>query len=387
MKILQVSSDVPNSLVFRGSIGGGEDYVSNLCATLANHGHEVTLMLPKPPRESSPRRCSNLQFMFMNSLGSPSRFFGRNPLPLNFLQMSAIKNYDIIHVHHISTFLNLYASVAAKFQQKKVIVTDHGGGGLPFPSRMMMRFFDATAAVSNFSLKRLSRLSPSKKHFVVYCGVDLKVLKRENVSRMMEFKQKLNLEGYFTCLFLGRIMRHKGLEIIIRALAYLPKQTKIVFVGPYYDYQYLQYLRTIIAQLSLSERVIFAGAVTPEEKQCILSMCDVLVCPSVYRDVFGGFHPFSELFGIAKLEAMGSKKPVIVSNTGGLPEGIIDGYNGYVFSSGCVEELGRKMFLLYSDPHLRRRIAEAGYRTVEAEFTWDHVTKRVLSCYEHMQKR
>lgn len=389
MKILQVSSMIPNSLVLSGRKGGGEDFVSNLCTKLADQGHEVTLLLPKFYGNQTSLIChQNLKPLFIRSIRLPVASFEGNSLPLDFLKMKTTRKYDIVHVHNICTFLSLYAAMTSKFSAKtKLVVTDHGGGvHLLFPPKMMMRLFDASANVSNFSLNYLSGLSPSKKHFAVYCGVNLSVLGGDSVASLIKLKQRLNLEGYFVCLYIGRIMRHKGLEIAVRALKHLPDTIKIVFVGPFYDLEYLNYLRTLIVQTNVSERVLFTGDVSAQEKNNLLSICDVLVCPSVYKDVFGGLHPMSELFGIAKLEGMGSKKPVVVSDVGGLPEGIVDGYNGYIFRSGCSEELVEKLLLLYSDSVLQKRIGELGYKTVKEKFTWDHVANRVISCYTEIQK-
>jgi len=70
----------------------------------------------------------------------------------------------------------------------------------------------------------------------------------------------------------------------------------------------------------------------------LLSIADLFLLPSE-----------TESFGLAALEAMASKVPVISSNTGGLPEVNVDGFSGYLCPVGDVEMMSEKALHIFHD--------------------------------------
>ena len=104
-------------------------------------------------------------------------------------------------------------------------------------------------------------------------------------------------------LFFGRICPKKGVHLLLEALAVLKDQSAmLVLVGPV-DEGYQETLDAIISKHQLGERVLFAGMVTGRARVAVLADCDLFVLPS-----------FQENFGVAVVEAMASKCPVIVSS-------------------------------------------------------------------------
>jgi glycosyltransferase involved in cell wall biosynthesis len=71
-------------------------------------------------------------------------------------------------------------------------------------------------------------------------------------------------------------------------------------------------------------------------------------------------------------EAMASRKPIIASDTDGVPELIKDGYNGLLFKNGDVDALERQLRRLLSDHRLADELAENGFRYVQ-----DQLSERV----------
>ncbi|MBE7557769.1 glycosyltransferase family 4 protein [bacterium] len=92
---------------------------------------------------------------------------------------------------------------------------------------------------------------------------------------------------------------------------------------------------------------------------------DVCVVPSVWQ----------EPFGIVALEAMASGRPLICTRVGGLGSIPIHGESGLVVPPADAAALESALWALYSDPALRRRLAEAGRRRVEEHFTWDRIVE------------
>jgi glycosyltransferase involved in cell wall biosynthesis len=116
-------------------------------------------------------------------------------------------------------------------------------------------------------------------------------------------------------------------------------------------------LKNAVARLGLENRVVLLGEI--EDIRPLLERIDVFVLPSI-----------TETFSNAALEAMSMEKPVILSRTGGLPEMVTDGIDGYLYHQGDVGQLATLIGNIAKDPNLARRIGEAARVTVLTRFTF-----------------
>ena len=93
--------------------------------------------------------------------------------------------------------------------------------------------------------------------------------------------------------------------------------------------------------------------------------------PDLYRLVDVVVYPSSteEPFGLAMLEAMSSGKPIIVTESGGMPEIIKDDVNGYVVPKRNHEALAECIIHLLSDEKFRKGLGGAGRKQVEDMYT------------------
>jgi N-acetyl-alpha-D-glucosaminyl L-malate synthase BshA len=90
-------------------------------------------------------------------------------------------------------------------------------------------------------------------------------------------------------------------------------------------------------ELGITEKVVFFGRSNEIDK--ILCFSDLFLLPSE-----------TESFGLAALEAMASGVPVISSNTGGIPEGNVNGITGFLSDVGDVEDMSKNAIHILSDP-------------------------------------
>jgi len=138
-------------------------------------------------------------------------------------------------------------------------------------------------------------------------------------------------------LYIGRLSPEKGVEIALRAfpkvLQRVP-EAKLVIAG---SGPILETLRRRAEELSISDRVDFAGWV--EKPETTYSGADVVIIPSICQDAF----PW------AALEAMSRGRPVIAGEVGGLPEIIEPGRNGYLFPLGDSAALADRIVALLTD--------------------------------------
>jgi N-acetyl-alpha-D-glucosaminyl L-malate synthase BshA len=108
----------------------------------------------------------------------------------------------------------------------------------------------------------------------------------------------------------------------------------------------------------------------------LLSIADLFLLPSA-----------QESFGLAALEAMGCKVPVVASRVGGLHEVIDHGTSGFLHAPDDFDGMARSGIMLLTDPELHGRVAAEGRKTVRERFCRDLVVPRYESFYEKILRR
>lgn len=121
----------------------------------------------------------------------------------------------------------------------------------------------------------------------------------------------------------------------------------------------------------LRDRVFFLGNVPNLEE--IVGASDLFLLPSV-----------AESFGMAALEAMASEVPVIATRSGGLPEVVTDGENGYLLPVGDVDGMAARAIEILSDEALQRRMGRNGREVAETAFNVDKIVPRYREFYERV---
>ena len=117
---------------------------------------------------------------------------------------------------------------------------------------------------------------------------------------------------------------------------------------------------------SLKNRVIFVGKTNEVDK--ILCSSDLFLLPSE-----------KESFGLAALEAMALKVPVVSSNIGGLPELNINGNSGYTSDIGDIESMASNAIRILSDKSLKKK-----YRSQAFENAKKYDIKKIIPLYEEI---
>ncbi|MFQ5909811.1 MAG: glycosyltransferase family 4 protein, partial [Thermoplasmata archaeon] len=130
-------------------------------------------------------------------------------------------------------------------------------------------------------------------------------------------------------------------------------------------------LFSILAKrLGIARNVRFLEQMNDEQLPSLYSLCDIFVLPSRM-----------EGWGLAIMEAMAMRKPVVATRVGGIPELVKDGRTGYLADLGDVLGLSEAIRKLTENPSLREKMGREGRRYVR-EFTWERAAKRTLELYE-----
>jgi len=202
---------------------------------------------------------------------------------------------------------------------------------------------------------------PIEKIKLIWYGIDVARFSRVNKKQRSE-RIRFTFIGYFGA--------HKGIDVILDALALIPCPDSIVVnlvgAGELNDY-----LHQRVSALGLSDVIKFWGKVDNTRIEDVFSETDVLILPSVWP----------ENQPVTITEAMASRTPVIASAIGGIPELVIDGYNGYLFRPGSAEELAEKISGFVIHPDRIRIFGENGYQQIRDK-SFEVQVEKICRIYE-----
>jgi len=241
----------------------------------------------------------------------------------------------------------------------------------------------AVVAVSRYQRERIADLVPAMKGriAVIYDFVDTEHFRSLKAD---ELRSSLAGDAELVGIFVGRLTPHKGLHILLKALARLPqsarRKIKLVIVGPRApgfdiaespDGIYVRYLNYIIALHDLKNNIVFTGAVTEEELPRYYSAADILIHPSLV-----------EAFGLTLIEAMACGKPVLAFNIPPLNE-IVNQEVGILINPS-VGDLAKALEVLVYDGTTLRRLAQKARLYVEQRFSTNNITEKYISLYKRV---
>ncbi|CAO3363115.1 glycosyltransferase family 4 protein [Azospirillum melinis] len=169
-----------------------------------------------------------------------------------------------------------------------------------------------------------------------------------------------NAGDRLSLLFVGRVVRQKGLDVLFEALASLPATTRsrigLTIVG---DGPARPELEAQAARLALSERIVFRGWLGRDELPAAYRAADAFVFPS--RD---------EGMPNVVLEAMAAGLPVVATRIAGNRDLVVEEETGLMLDADDTPALAAALARLAEDPALRRRLGEGGRRRVVEHFSW-----------------
>ncbi|MGN6616913.1 MAG: glycosyltransferase [Ilyomonas sp.] len=171
---------------------------------------------------------------------------------------------------------------------------------------------------------------------------------------------------YKYLLFFGQIKRVKGLDVLLKAIPYLPSDYKIIVAGrPQKDD--IGYYQALIKEFAIEERVQqVIRFITDAERNFLFEKCDALILP--YRKIFQS--------GVLLL-AMSYQLPVVVSNLPANREIICDGENGMIFTDGDAPDLAKKVMLLFENNTIER-VRKSAYQTVAEHYSWSEIADQYI---------
>ena len=291
-------------------------------------------------------------------------------------------NYDIVHSHSPFTI----GTTGARWARRNgtpVVFTFHTLYHrylhyVPAPSawtrsyivwwvRQYCRLCDHIIAPSRVVAQVVSHLAPDIPRSVVPTGVDVARFSSGNRSELRE-QLKIN-NDQVVLLYVGRLVREKNLEFLLRSTAPLLRQSStrsiliLVGGGPALDF-----LRELSHDLGIADKVVFTGFVPPEKTPDYYAASDVFV-----------FASRTETQGVSIAEALAASLPCVVVGAMGAAEAVTNGVNGIV-APPHENAFREAVSQLLSDSQLRASMSQKA-RELSSSLSQSHSVDALLELY------
>jgi glycosyltransferase involved in cell wall biosynthesis len=207
-----------------------------------------------------------------------------------------------------------------------------------------------------------------KKIQVIYNGVSPKYEKLE-INFIEKHKEK------FIILFVGRLNKIKGVDILINAIKILDNSGNLILfiVGDGID---SEYFKKKINQSNLEEIIELTGRLSQQILFNLFQYSNLLVVPSLYHESSPN----------VILEAMSFGIPVIAFNVGGIPELIDDNLTGILIKKFNSKELAKKINYLYTHEKIRKNLSKNAREKALKTFSWRKRAEKFINSYKNLTK-
>ena len=297
-------------------------------------------------------------------------------------------NINIVHARSRAPAWSCF--FATKITGRKFVTTFHGTYNFKNPIKKfynsVMLKSDLIIAGSNFIFSHINEnyfkyLNSEKKFLVIFRGINTDYFDSSTILDSDEDKLLKKWEikrGKKIILMPGRLTEWKGQELFIESINLVNKELGheafyAVILGSDQGRKiYKKKLMRLIEQYRLTNQVRFVDAC--KKMPIAYKISNIIISSSIEP----------EAFGRVAVEAQSMEKPIIASNIGGSNETIIDNKTGFLFQSGKIESLSKKIIeVLQLDETTLRSMGIEGRKNVVKKF---NIEKMCFSTYSEYKK-
>lgn len=272
------------------------------------------------------------------------------------------------HLHnHFANSAATVGLIAAHYLNTPWSFTLHGISETDYPAGMLLREklerADFVACASYFMRAQAMRVVDFKhwdKMHIVRCGVDISRMPAElhpAEDRGRSLKEQSQFTSTVRIITVGRLSAEKGYFGLLEVLARLNAQgasfsATIVGDGPSSDA-----IHAKTKSLGLGRLVRFTGALSESETLLEIQQSDIMVLPSLMEGL-----------PVVLIEALAMRKAVVASQVAGIPELILEGVTGLLFTPSNWDDLEQQLSRLLDNSHFRKKLGDEGYKRVRDGF-------------------
>ncbi|MEI5984560.1 UNVERIFIED_CONTAM: bshA [Trichonephila clavipes] len=362
------------------TFGGSGVVATELGKALANNGHQVHFITYSQPARLD-FFSENLYYHEVAINQYPLFDFPpyETALASKLVDVVRFENLDLLHVHYAIP----HASVA--FLAKQILATY----GINIPVVTTLHGTDITLVGKDKSFSPVVTFSINKSDGVTTVSDSLKeqTLSYFDISNHIEvipnfidlhrfhnknhehFKKAIAPNHERIIVHTSNFRKVKRVDDVVKIFHKIIQEvpSKLLMVG---DGPERRNAEEQARELGITDCIRFLGKQDAIEE--ILSIADLFIMPSG-----------SESFGLAALEAMACKVPVISSNTGGLPELNVQGFSGYLSDVGDVDDMAKNAIHILKDCEVLNQFKENAL-TRAKEFELSKIVPRYEKFYEEV---
>jgi glycosyltransferase involved in cell wall biosynthesis len=384
MKTLQMIPAFYPALAYGGTV----NVAYNISKELAKRGHEVTVYtsdtLDKDSRQKENFAVINdIKVYYFKNISNRLAWarFVLNTGVISALRKN-INDFDIIHLHGFRNFQNIFCYYYAKKHNIPYVMQAHGD--LPYANQKVLikkaidsiigyrLLHDASKviALNKTEADQYKKMGVSENKIeIVSNGIDL--LEYKCLPEKGHFRNKHHIHNNEKIiLYLGRIHKTKGIDMLVEAYSDLVKdlkESRLVIVGP--DDGHLSELKKQTDELGIEDKVLFTGPLFNRDKLTAYVDADVFVTPK-----FSGLP-------VTFIEACACGLPIITTTEGDDIDWINDNVGFVVEYDKC--SIYQAVLKILQDEKLWNDFSNNGKNLALQELNWDKiVTKMESDVYE-----
>lgn len=360
-------------LIYGFRIGGAERHLLDLCTGLDRKEFKPEIIYFHREEEMLPE---------FHEAGIPCNIFPVKGAELSLWEIWRLSRLikklapDIVHVHLF--YANRFGTMAAYIAGiKHIVMTKHS---LWRPKDQLGKKDRLWQVFQSIALTRMVTVSKAaaenvKNSVVIYNGVDPDYFDPKQVSRTERDKSasEFGVQGSPLIGIAARLSKSKGHPVLLEAFARLLESlpdAQLLIAG---DGEERASLNLLTFKLGIAPSVHFLGSI--RNVRGFLGMLDIFVHPSI-----------SEGLGIAVIEAMSMKLPVVATKVGGLKELITDGVEGILVEPNDPGALSNALIDLWNNPSLRESLGKQARKRVIENFSLKIMVKKYESLYKELCK-
>ncbi|MBU1147740.1 MAG: glycosyltransferase family 4 protein [Candidatus Omnitrophica bacterium] len=377
---------------FPPTIGGVETHLTILLPEMVKMGHKVDLLTGAVEGAKVVDRykgvgIARVPIMDLNWLVKRGLNGLLSEIDEVFTDFLKRTKPDIIHCHNMHYFSKPHTRTIARLSKEfgaPLVLTAHNvwDDNLFLDLTRNIKW-DHIIAVSHFIKRELIGIGVShKKITVVHHGID-ETLYNPKIKYKSIFKKYPQLKGKKVIFHPARMGLAKGCDVSIKALRRIKDRIPdvvLILAGTKNIIDWAQSQQKDIAYMV--DLVDFFKM----RKNVLIDSFDLIDMPKLYAASDVCVYPSSscEPFGLTMLEALSSAKPMVVTETGGMPEIIKDGINGFVVPIRDFEALASRIIQLINNKELHDRLGYTGRQMVEQNYTKGIMTRNILDLYRKL---
>ena len=375
---------------------GGRLHTLETARQLQNRGHRVRVISPCYKRDDLEVFYEHYEvpIIEVRELKANLTYFPTEKRPIAYAKavsrhLESIKFWKIVpqdtDIIVAGFYSNIYAAYLAKKRRAPKAVTFASIQNPPYKElkrsyrlgapifMRVTRLMDGILTVSKDTQKSI-REDLGLDSFVTGNGID------NNLFKPADPRQLLNRFGIpphsRVILFLGGIIRRKGIDdTLFPGFRMLKKKYPDLILVIAGGSRYLEEYKKRALRLGLSD-IIWTGYVKRNHDiSKIYALGDVFVFPSLY-----------ESFGLPPLEAMACRRPVVVTQCGGVSEYAVNNKNCLMVPVNDVKKFVEAVSFLLEHPDIAKRFGEEGQKAAKG-FTWEKVAARTEEAFWEVIKR